>query len=266
MSRMGSLLKNLGKPGYLKVVARKVYLRLTEGANDTQFLEWYRQQSHPLEDYSVLFDKQLYDRSLAYDAQLNAKAVSVLATLPVKLGGGGFCALLYYIILRVKPAVVLETGVAAGFSSEAILNALRENGKGKLYSSDFPYFRIDNPEKYIGILVDESLKKDWHLYIEGDQVNLRKIVGELGKEKIDILHYDSDKSYSGRQYALKTVHNNLHPKTLLIFDDINDNHHFYDLVTKLEPGLSFRIFAYKKKFVGVTCRDAAYLNEIIPNP
>jgi hypothetical protein len=35
----------------------------------------------------------------------------------------------------------------AGFSSSAILTALKENGEGILYSSDFPYFRIKNPEK-----------------------------------------------------------------------------------------------------------------------
>mgnify|MGYP007000273262 len=72
-----------------------------------------------------------------------------------------------------------------------------------LYSSDFPYFRIKDPEKYIGIVVEKSLRKNWNLFIEGDENNLPKILKTA--KKIDILSYDSDKTYSGRSKTLTKV-------------------------------------------------------------
>ena len=94
-----------------------------------------------------------------------------LKKIKYDLGGGGFYPLLFFIVKYIKPNIVVETGVAAGFSSYAILKAIEENKKGRLYSSDFPYFRIPNPEKYIGIIVPEKLKKSWDLLIDGDNIN-----------------------------------------------------------------------------------------------
>ena len=82
-------------------------------------------------------------------------------------------------VLIAEPKTILETGVAAGFSSQSFLSALAKNGSGKLYSSDYPYFRIPNPEKYIGIVVDKELQNNWELYIEGDKANLDKIIRKL---------------------------------------------------------------------------------------
>ena len=57
----------------------------------------------------------------------------------MSLGGGGNFILLYFLTRKFNK-VVVETGVAAGWSSLAILGAFEKNGEGKLYSSDFPYF------------------------------------------------------------------------------------------------------------------------------
>ena len=46
--------------------------------------------------------------------------------------------LLYAMIRRQKPRVVVETGVGAGGTTATILKALRDNGAGHLFSIDLP--------------------------------------------------------------------------------------------------------------------------------
>jgi predicted O-methyltransferase YrrM len=144
---------------------------------------------------------------------------------------------------------VVETGVAAGFSSKAILSAMAENASGELYSSDFPYCRLEEPEKYIGILVDSDLKDRWNLHIKGDRANLPTIASRLQPGSVDILHYDSDKSYSGREFALETLQPYLSTGAICIFDDIQNNWHFRDIVAQRPR--DWRVFEFGSKYLGV---------------
>lgn len=171
----------------------------------------------------------------------------ILSDLDVSLGGGGNYVFLYFLTRLKKPSCVVETGVAAGFSSSAFLNAMDENGNGHLYSSDFPYFRIENPEQYIGILVEEKLKKRWSLLIDGDKNNIPII--KRGLNSIDILHYDSDKSYEGREYVFNSLREQIHGDSIIIYDDIEDNNHFYDLSKRLNRKCI--VFEFEGKHVGV---------------
>ena len=156
--------------------------------------------------------------------------------------------MLYFLTRYLNPKNVLETGVAAGFSSYAILSALQKNGKGTLYSSDFPYFRIKDPEKYIGIVVEKSLRKNWNLFIEGDENNLPKIFKTV--KKIDIFSYDSDKTYSGRSKTLKKVSNFLTENSVIIMDDIQDNSFFHDYIK--ENNISnWKVFEFHNKYLGI---------------
>lgn len=123
-----------------------------------------------------------------------------------------------------KPQVIVETGVAAGFSSQAFLSALEENGNGKLYSSDFPYFRLEDSEQYIGVLVEARLRVNWQLYVQGDEINLKAILPQV--KQIDLFHYDSDKRYKGRNAAQALVKPKLSANAVLIMDDIQDNAFF----------------------------------------
>ena len=177
-----------------------------------------------------------------------AHAKRVLDQLDVRLGGGGAYPLLYFITRYLKPGTIVETGVAAGFSSYAFLAALKANGSGKLFSSDFPYFRLPNPEQYIGIVVEASLKAGWNLFIEGDDANLPQII-QLAKT-VDLFHYDSDKSYTGRAKALSVVRPAMAPDAILLMDDIQDNSFFYDLVEEERPA-SWRVFEFQGKYVGM---------------
>jgi predicted O-methyltransferase YrrM len=169
--------------------------------------------------------------------------------MAVPLGGGGQFQLVRFLVRYLRPRVVVETGVAAGWTSQAILDALERNGgDGSLWSSDFPYFRLEDPEKYVGCLVDGALKGRWHLGLNGDRTNLAEFLPQL--ETIDLVHYDSDKSIEGRQFAIDAVASRLTPDSVVVMDDIDDNTFFRDWVAR--TGRSCRVFARGRKFVGLS--------------
>lgn len=165
------------------------------------------------------------------------------------LGGGGYVPALYFITRYMRPDCIVETGVSAGYSSSAFLSAIKVNGMGRLYSSDFPHFRLLNPEQYIGVLVEEELKDNWDLFIDGDQANIPRILEQIDHH-IDLFHYDSDKTYSGRKFAMTAVEQKLCPSSLILMDDIQDNSFFHDYVE--DKGCpTCRIYEFEGKYVGL---------------
>ena len=239
--------QNALKRKNLSVMVGKVQARLSE-KTDSAVLEWYGAQAQNHEDFLRDIDFALWDETKAACDALSEQAEKKLAALPRDLGGGGNYELLYFLVRYMNARTVVETGVAAGWSSQAILTGLQKNGDGHLHSSDFPYFRMENPEQYIGFVVDEALKSHWTLHIEGDQHNLLKIADAVSQ--IDIFHYDSDKSYAGRERAYALMKDKLSPNAAVIFDDIQDNAHFKDFVENARQ--PFRIFGFGGKYVGLT--------------
>jgi predicted O-methyltransferase YrrM len=200
-----------------------------------------------IEPFARSISPQLWSEAVAFAESLREKGAAKLAALPVKLGGGARCDLLYFLTRFLRPHVVVETGVAAGYSTQAILKAIEANGSGRLYSSDFPYFRLHQPERYIGILVDDNLKANWELFTSGDARNLRQIVSKI--DRVDLIHYDSDKTYRGRKSALKILQPLLSQNTVTVMDDIQDNSFFYDYVRGTPR--PWRVFDSGEKLVGL---------------
>jgi predicted O-methyltransferase YrrM len=156
--------------------------------------------------------------------------------------------LLYFLVRRLRPETVLETGVAAGYSTHAILTALERNQKGHLYSSEFPYFRLADPERYIGVLVPEALKHRWTLALDGDSLSIPRFLDQI-RAGVDLFHYDSDKTYAGRKEAFAKVMPRLSPEAVVLVDDIQDNFHFRDLVSR--GGYESRVFGFEGKYCGL---------------
>ncbi len=244
-----NIAKNSLKRKNFSVMIGKVIVRFQEdSAQKEQVKEWYKKNA---EDYRKLL--QNLDANLWHETQdacLNIKtqAQKKLQALGLDLGGGGNYPMLYFLTRYLKPEIIVETGVAAGWSSQAILTAIKNNAlPAHLYSSDFPYFRYKSPEELVGYIVDDSLKSNWSLRIDGDENNLPEF--EKSIQKIDLFHYDSDKSYKGRAFAYEILHKKFHKNTVILFDDIQDNAHFKDLVTSLQK--PFKIFEFEGKFIGI---------------
>ena len=246
-----NVLKQSLKPTRFFVILKKVYSRFFsyEGSlSKDQNLKWIKRNISEVSTFATILSSPLWEEAVTQSNILEKNANKTLETINYDLGGGAAYPLLYFLTRYLRPDNVLETGVAAGFSSYAILSALKKNGKGTLYSSDFPYFRINNPEKYIGIVVEKDLKKNWNLFVEGDDNNLPKIFKSV--KKIDLFSYDSDKRYSGRSKTLKKVSNFLSENHVIIMDDIQDNSFFHDFIK--ENNIShWKIFEFQNKYLGL---------------
>ena len=208
---------------------------------------WARKQAVSLDQFCESLDSKIWKETLDFQNNFTEYGTKIIASCDVKLGGGGCFPFLYFICRLRRPLTVVETGVAAGWSSAAILTSLQINGSGKLYSTDLPYKNRPGADRAIGLLVDDKLKAEWHLDISGDRAGLPKISKVI--DNIDVFHFDSDKSYQGRKFGYETVKNNLANDAIIIFDDIQDNFHFKELVE--DNNLSYKIFEFQKKFFGV---------------
>ena len=132
---------------------------------------------------------------------------------------------------------MVETGVAYGWSSLAILSGLASS-KGRLISTDMPYLQMGN-DKYVGCVVPEDLKAHWKIIRRADRQGLPVALEELGT--LDMCHYDSDKTYAGRMWAYELLWNALRPGGYFVSDDIDDN-------------LAFADFSEEKSLVPVVVR------------
>ena len=249
--KMKNLIVNFINKKYFFSILKKIIKRF-EKDTSIEAMQWAKSHAkHSTEEFCKLIDKFLYDEVKSDIDFLEKEARQKISKLNTSVGGGGNFILLYFFIIKFKLVNIVETGVAAGWSSLAILRALKKNGSGYLYSSDFPYFRLKNPEKYIGFLAkNENNKNNWILDIRGDDKALPEIIKQLGNKNIDLFHYDSDKSYSGRSNALKLLRSKLNSKTIIIFDDIQNNLHFKDYIE--ENKLNFHVIEFGGKFVGIT--------------
>lgn len=222
-----TILNNSLKKGYASVICNKIRTRILEPSITIQkrdALKWCNQVATSQKEFCAKLDAQLYDLSLAYNNSLISRTKSRLDQLPVKMGGSADVVLTYFLARYFQPEIIVETGVSMGFSSRTFLEFINENGRGQLFSSDFPYFRLKEPEQYIGWVVPEELRNKWSLFIEGDRKNIKNIIKKI--DKIDLFHYDSDKSYSGRKETWNMVLPLLKPESIIVFDDIDDNLHF----------------------------------------
>lgn len=144
-----------------------------------------------------------------------------VAAVPVKMGGGGAMDFLYTLCESLSARRVVETGVAYGWSSLAILLSLNARPGARLYSVDLPYFERHN-DRWVGAAVPDALKGRWSLYRMADRQGLPRALREAGGP-IDLAHYDSDKSPEGRAFALPRLWANLREGGILVCDDIQDN-------------------------------------------
>jgi predicted O-methyltransferase YrrM len=229
----------------------KKFLNKFEKDNSKQALEWAKIKTrYSMDEWMSKIDYKLYLETKKVSKKIKLDAKKILNANPFwsnllkkNMSGPASYELLYFLTKKKKPNIIVETGIAAGWSSLAFLRASKNNDNVKIYSSDFPYFREKNSKKNIGILMQNEINLNKvNLFIEGDEVNIPLIIKKLGNNKIDLFHYDSDKSYSGRKFCLNMLRSNFSRNAVLIFDDIHNNFHFRDFVENNK--LKYQVFEH----------------------
>jgi len=117
-----------------------------------------------------------------------------------------------------RPRSTVETGVARGFTSAAILSALDANGSGLLYSVDLP--ALGFPESKLGEAVPAELKSRWRLRIGPSRKVLSTVLREAAP--VDLFLHDADHTYESQIEEFEAVWPHLRPGGVLISDDVNN--------------------------------------------
>ena len=135
-------------------------------------------------------------------------------------GDAGFVRAIWCLTRHLRPKNVVETGVAHGVTSRFILEALKRNGDGHLWSIDLPPLeRFWRGE--IGIAVGSGHSDRW-TYIRGS--SRRRLPGLLRERgQIDLFVHDSRHSERNVRFELDRIWPTLGPKGAVVVDDIDAN-------------------------------------------
>jgi len=159
------------------------------------------------------------------------KSQEIANECPVTMGGPGNVDLLYWISEHLSAKKVVETGVAYGWSSLAILLSIVQRENTALTSTDRPYPKLNNDD-YVGCVVPDNFRSHWQIIKMVDRDALPIALKKF--HTIDMCHYDSDKSYEGRMWAYPLLWEAIRPGGCFISDDINNNLAFHDFCKKLD--------------------------------
>jgi hypothetical protein len=201
------------------------------GVTETDLVSWYRQ----LRSDSDLA-RELRRRWIQTTHRPVSQYLGGIAT-------GGPNDVLYLAVRALKPKVIVETGVAAGFSSAYILSALADNGSGELYSidagnadplglasetghRDLSYSTSLGP---IGFAIPERLRGRWKLTVGLSSKVLPLLLKTVGS--VDIFWHDSEHSYSNMMFEFRAVWPHVPVDGVVFSDDIVQNRSFSDFST-----------------------------------
>lgn len=162
------------------------------------------------------------------------------------MGGGADLDLLFGIATILKPRRVLETGVAWGWSTLALLLATSHLEGATVVSVDMPYVK-KKQSGLVGAAVPKELRVRWTLLRLADRQGIPKALRRLGD--LDLAHYDSDKTRSGRWFAYPLIWKHLVAGGVLVSDDVADNDAFINFAKQV--GVPPVIVRLENKFAGI---------------
>lgn len=144
-------------------------------------------------------------------------------------------ARLYALIRKQQPETVIETGVCNGMSTLIMLSAMETNGRGELYSVDYPDAERLPPGEQPGWIVPKRLRHRWELEIGLSQEALPRMVNRV--EEIDVFVHDTEAPILGEE--LEIVWPKLRPGATIVADDVHAGEVFRELQTEYSVDAGF---------------------------
>ena len=131
--------------------------------------------------------------------------------------------MLYVMVRWRRPKTVLETGIARGFSSFALLSAVKANGSGVVHSCDV--------DPACGELVNPSLGANWMKHVidgRDAEQSFMSIVRNI--ESVDLFFHDSNHRERWMELEFKTVLPKMPHNAVLGSDDVDLNRAFLSIL------------------------------------
>jgi hypothetical protein len=114
------------------------------------------------------------------------------------------CRAVWCVTRHTRPEVAIETGVAHGVTSRVVLEALRHNDFGHLWSVDLPFPFDRRLRTETGVAITDSCRSRWS-YLEGASSQcLPSLVTKVGHVEMfihDSLHTDQNTLFEMEQVA-----------------------------------------------------------------
>jgi predicted O-methyltransferase YrrM len=222
--------RDVRHPGHA-VERRRIRDEVVHFLGGREALDGYEREVH---------DSRLKEHLLEKGREHHAAVVATGAAHSLGAIGYAEGVYLYGILRTVRPEVVVETGVANGFSTAFSLLALQANGSGHLYSIDLPrevgrayepgtFYEGEGragipPGSEPGWLIPPALKERWTLILGRSQEKLPPLLERLGT--VDIFMHDSEHSFECMWFEFNAAWPALRPGGVLVSDDVNSTEAF----------------------------------------
>jgi predicted O-methyltransferase YrrM len=163
---------------------------------------------------------------------------------------------LYWLVRKLKPKTVVQTGVCNGLSSAFIILALAKNGsEGKLHAIDIPpvfnsadgswilkgkvYGHVIPEGKSAGWMIPDAYRARFELWSGDAKALLPKLVDKL--DSIDLFYHDSNHTYDHMMFEFREVKRKLTLGGLIVADDIAWNSSLWDFADEyVVPSYNFK--------------------------
>ena len=215
---------------------------------------WCKQNSCDEESAIKKIDQdwKFYDFNSDF-SNLVKNGFKIIKSFDFNWGGQGNTSLNYSLAKNLSARNIIETGVAYGWSSLCLLTYLNESNEGSLISIDMPFWGTKHEDK-IGCVIPFEFKKRWILIRLPDRDSIPNLLRK--NLTFDLCHYDSDKTYDGKAWALPKLWSMVKKEGILICDDINDNLAFKHFCEneKIDPIIVKTFDSQVEKFVGIAVK------------
>jgi hypothetical protein len=135
-------------------------------------------------------------------------------------GDAGLVRAIWCLTRHLKPAKVVETGVAHGVTSRCILEALERSEDGHLWSIDLPPLERAW-RKQVGAAIGQCRMDRWSYITGSSRRRLPELLSRLGQ--IDLFIHDSLHSERNVRFELDQAWAAIRPNGALVIDDIDAN-------------------------------------------
>ncbi len=134
------------------------------------------------------------------------------------------CRAAWCVTLHTRPEVVIETGVAHGVTSRIVLEALRQNDFGHLWSIDLPFPFDHRLHAETGAAVTDACRPNW-TYLEGSsKQRLPPLAAEVGHAELFI--HDSLHTAENTVFEMEQAASVMSAGGVMLVDDINSHEGF----------------------------------------
>jgi predicted O-methyltransferase YrrM len=163
---------------------------------------------------------------------------------------------LYWLVRKLKPKTIVQTGVCNGMSSAFMMLGLVKNGSdGSLHVIDLPpvfnskdagwtikgkVYGVVIPEgKSSGWMVPDAYRDRFEVWTGDAKVLLPKMVDKVNA--IDLFYHDSDHTYNHMMFEFHEAKRKLKPGGLIVGDDVSWNASLWDFADEYGvPSYNFK--------------------------